>query len=185
MEVHNTQMITDVQRDRRGRMEVGFLTIYAISAYHRWRCEFESRSSEVYSIQQYVIKFSPGTPVFPAKYNWNIVESGAMHHIPIGKPRVSPLRFSRSCDECTIPLTLTVIQTQNTQIYGVSPPNVPDVDAVLAISMSTTRCVRSAFIVRWASQHSGQRASSHSTHHFAAVTSFPFLRHGSQVVIII
>ena len=35
---------------------VGLLTAYAINAYHLWRYEFESRSGEVYSIQQYVIK---------------------------------------------------------------------------------------------------------------------------------
>ena len=45
-------------RDRHGRnrMAVGILTTYAISAYHHERCEFESRSGEVYSIQHYVIK---------------------------------------------------------------------------------------------------------------------------------
>ena len=30
---------------------------YVISAYHHYRCEFKSRSGEVYSIQHYVIKF--------------------------------------------------------------------------------------------------------------------------------
>jgi hypothetical protein len=37
---------------RRGhdRMVVGFTTTYAISAYHHKRCEFKSRSGEVYSI---------------------------------------------------------------------------------------------------------------------------------------
>ena len=43
-------------RDR-DRMVVGFTTTYAISAYHHQRCEFGSCSSEVYSIQHYVIKF--------------------------------------------------------------------------------------------------------------------------------
>jgi len=38
-------------------MVVGFTTTYAISAYHHWSCEFESRPGEVYSIQHYVIKF--------------------------------------------------------------------------------------------------------------------------------
>ena len=42
-------------RGRRDRMVVGFTTTYATSAYHNWRCEFESRSGEVYSIQHYVI----------------------------------------------------------------------------------------------------------------------------------
>ena len=37
------------------RMVVGFITNYAISAYHH--CEFESHPGEVYSIQHYVIKF--------------------------------------------------------------------------------------------------------------------------------
>ena len=38
-------------------MLVGFTTTCTISAYHHWRCEFELRSGEVYSIQHYVIKF--------------------------------------------------------------------------------------------------------------------------------
>jgi hypothetical protein len=36
---------------------VGFTINYVISVYHDLHCEFESRSGEVYSIQQYVIKF--------------------------------------------------------------------------------------------------------------------------------
>ena len=45
-------------RGRRCRdcMIVGFTTTYAISVYHHKRCEFESRSGEVYSIPHYVIK---------------------------------------------------------------------------------------------------------------------------------
>jgi hypothetical protein len=35
----------------------GFTTTCAICAYHHWRCEFESCSGEVYSIQHCVIKF--------------------------------------------------------------------------------------------------------------------------------
>ena len=46
-------------RGRRGRdrdwMIVGFTTTYAISAYHHWCCEFESRSGQ--GVQHYVIKF--------------------------------------------------------------------------------------------------------------------------------
>jgi hypothetical protein len=38
-------------------MVVGFITTYAISAYHHLCCDFESHSGEVYAIQQYVIKF--------------------------------------------------------------------------------------------------------------------------------
>jgi hypothetical protein len=38
-------------------MVVRFTTTYVISAYHRWSCEFESCSGEVYSIQHYMIKF--------------------------------------------------------------------------------------------------------------------------------
>ena len=38
-------------------MVVGFTTIYAISAYHHLRCEFESCSGEVYSLQHNAIKF--------------------------------------------------------------------------------------------------------------------------------
>ena len=67
-----------MSKSRRGRhgcdrIVVGFTTTYAISAYHHWSCEFESRSDEMYSIQHYVIKVwqwlakgrwsFPGTPV--------------------------------------------------------------------------------------------------------------------------
>jgi hypothetical protein len=45
-------------RGRRGRdrMVVRFTTTYVISAYHRWYCEFESRSGR--GVQHYVIKFA-------------------------------------------------------------------------------------------------------------------------------
>ena len=39
----------------RDHMVVGFTTTYAISAYHYWYCEFESRSGR--GVQHYVIKF--------------------------------------------------------------------------------------------------------------------------------
>ena len=44
------------KRGHRGRdhIVVGFTTTYAISAYHHKRCEFESRSGDVYSIQKFV-----------------------------------------------------------------------------------------------------------------------------------
>jgi hypothetical protein len=44
----------------RGRihMIIGFITTYAISAYHHHHCEFESRSGKVYSMQHYVINLS-------------------------------------------------------------------------------------------------------------------------------
>jgi hypothetical protein len=42
-------------RRSRDRMLVGFTTIYALSAYHHWCCEFESRSGQ--GVQQYVINF--------------------------------------------------------------------------------------------------------------------------------
>ena len=43
---------------RRGRdcIVVEFITTYAISAYHHYCYEFESRSGEVYPLQHYVIK---------------------------------------------------------------------------------------------------------------------------------
>ena len=42
-------------RGRRGRdcMVVGFITVYAISAYHDYSCEFKPRSGEVYNIMWY------------------------------------------------------------------------------------------------------------------------------------
>ena len=69
-----TTEIYNLKRGRRGRdrMVDGFITTYAIRAYHHY-CEFESRSVEMYSIQHCVIKFvidwrqvggfQPGTPV--------------------------------------------------------------------------------------------------------------------------
>jgi hypothetical protein len=42
---------------RRDRLVVVYTTAYTISAYHHWRCGFEYRSGEVYSIQHNVIKF--------------------------------------------------------------------------------------------------------------------------------
>jgi hypothetical protein len=42
---------------RRDRMVVRFTITYAISANNHYRCEFESHSGEVHSIQHYVIKF--------------------------------------------------------------------------------------------------------------------------------
>jgi len=38
----------------RHRMVVGLATTYAISAYHHWCCEFESRSGR--GVENYVIK---------------------------------------------------------------------------------------------------------------------------------
>jgi hypothetical protein len=46
-------LFTRGRRDR-DRMVVGFATTYAICAYHRWLCEFESRSWR--GVQHYVIK---------------------------------------------------------------------------------------------------------------------------------
>ena len=76
-------------------MVVGFITTYAISAYHQ-RCECDSRSGEVYLIQHYVIKFvsdlrqvggflqvlrlPPPMKLTTTIYNWNIVESGIKYH---------------------------------------------------------------------------------------------------------
>ena len=47
--------VTYTGRRGRERMVVGFTTTYAISAYHHWCCEFESRSGP--GVQHYVIKF--------------------------------------------------------------------------------------------------------------------------------
>ena len=44
----------------RDHMVVGFTTIYAISAYHHWCWEFESRSGR--GVQHYVIKFVNDLP---------------------------------------------------------------------------------------------------------------------------
>ena len=78
------------------RMVAGFTTTYAISAYHHWSCEFESRSWQgvldttlyynVFSDLWQGRWFSRGTPAsstkknLPPQYNWNIIESGVKHH---------------------------------------------------------------------------------------------------------
>ena len=85
-------LVTNNKRGRRGRdrMVVGFTTTFAISVYHHWSCDFESRSGEVYLIQPYVInfvsdlrhvggflralRFLPPIILTP-RYSWNIVES--------------------------------------------------------------------------------------------------------------
>jgi hypothetical protein len=54
----------------RDRMVVGFTTTYAISAYHHWCCEFESRSGQ--GVQHYVIKVCQ----WLAKGLWNVCASG-------------------------------------------------------------------------------------------------------------
>ena len=61
-----TRIIMSLYSDSQGRrgrdrMVVGFITTYAISAYHHWCCEFESRSGR--GVQHYVIKFVSGSPV--------------------------------------------------------------------------------------------------------------------------
>ena len=42
----------------RARIVVEFTTTYVSAVYHHSRCEFESCSDEVYSIQYYVINLS-------------------------------------------------------------------------------------------------------------------------------
>jgi len=77
------------------RMVVGFITTYAISAYHHKCCECESRSWRSVldttlcdKVCQWLAAgrwFSSGTPVSSTNkmhYNLNIVESGVKHHNP-------------------------------------------------------------------------------------------------------
>ena len=65
-------------------MVVGFITTYAINAYHHWYCEFKSRSGMVYSIQHYAIKFVSDLWQVGGflQYNLEIVKSGIKHHYP-------------------------------------------------------------------------------------------------------
>ena len=53
----NIPQWTNWVRSGHDRMVVGFISTYAISVYHHWRCKFESHSGDVYSIQHYAIKF--------------------------------------------------------------------------------------------------------------------------------
>jgi len=53
-------------RRGRDRLVDGFTTIYAISAYHHWCCEFESRTTLCDKVCQWLATgrwFSPGPPV--------------------------------------------------------------------------------------------------------------------------
>jgi hypothetical protein len=52
-------LIQELLKERGGRdyIVVGLIATCAISVYQHQRCEFESRSGKVYSIQHYVIKF--------------------------------------------------------------------------------------------------------------------------------
>ena len=50
-----TQSDWNGDRRSRDRIDVGFTTTYAISAYHYWCCEFESRLRR--DVKHYVIKF--------------------------------------------------------------------------------------------------------------------------------
>ena len=75
----------------RDRMVVGFITTYAISAYHHLCCDFESHSDDTTicdQVSQWLATcrwFSPGTPLSSTNKtdrhdNWNIVERGVKHH---------------------------------------------------------------------------------------------------------
>ena len=54
---YHTRFVNKIGRGRRvrDRQVVGFTTIYAISAYHHWCCEFESQPGR--GVQNYVMKF--------------------------------------------------------------------------------------------------------------------------------
>ena len=81
-------------------MVIGFITAYAIRAYHHQRCELESHSgAPVTTLYDKVCQwlatgplFSPSIPVSSTKWNWsqryswNIVESGVKHHNPNPNP---------------------------------------------------------------------------------------------------
>ena len=91
-------MVQCRRRTCRGRIVVRFATTCAISVYHHWSCEFESRSWRgVFNttlcdkVCQWLAAgwwFSPGTLVSSKKKNWrpqynkNIVESGIKHNNP-------------------------------------------------------------------------------------------------------
>ena len=77
-------------------MVVAFITTYAIDAYYHERCDFESRSSEVHSIQHNVIKcvsdvrmlvVSPASPVPSSKTDRHdiaeILLKGALNSITL------------------------------------------------------------------------------------------------------
>jgi hypothetical protein len=83
-------------RDRRCRDRIGCIATYVISVYNYQRCELESSSGAVYSIQHHVIKSVsnlrqvgglllalrfPPLIKLTARYNWNSVDSGVKHRI--------------------------------------------------------------------------------------------------------
>jgi hypothetical protein len=64
-------------------MVVEFITTYAISAYKHYRCELESSSGEVYSIQHYLIKFvSDLCQVGGFRGLFQFLKLGVKHHKP-------------------------------------------------------------------------------------------------------
>jgi hypothetical protein len=73
-------------------------TTYAISAYHYWSCEFESRSGEVCSMQHYVIKFISDLRMSVTFFGY----SGFIHQLS------SPLRYN---DMTEILLTVALKHT--------------------------------------------------------------------------
>ena len=77
--------------------------LYAISAYHHWCCEFQSRSGR--GVQHYVIMFASflHQSNWPPRYNWNIVESGVKHH----KTNKS---LSRSYQTCVWPTPFATLR---------------------------------------------------------------------------
>jgi hypothetical protein len=82
-------------------MVIGFTTTYAISAYHHWCCEFESRSER--DVWHYVIKFVSDLRQLggflrfpPPRYDWNIVESGIKHHKPTIKVQYKMMETGRN-----------------------------------------------------------------------------------------
>jgi hypothetical protein len=64
-------------------MVIEFTTTYAVSAYKHYRCELESSSGEVYSIQHYAIKFvSDLCQVGGFPWLFQFLKRGVKHHKP-------------------------------------------------------------------------------------------------------
>jgi len=103
------------------------MTTYAISTYHHWRCEFESRSGYVYSMQHYVIKFDsdlwqvsgfirvlwfPPKIKLTPRYNRNIIESGVKHHKPLNPTYLFVMSFLSGWP-CFVPFLLNIFFVSN------------------------------------------------------------------------
>jgi len=132
---HHLDNISESEKHSRccDRVVVGFLTTYAISAYHHWCCEFESRSGR--GLQHYVIKFvsatgrwfSPGPSVSSTNKNdrhdiTEILLKVALNTIKQTNKQTNikykPILATLSCRSCNLTMSALILLSVDN---GVTP----------------------------------------------------------------